>query len=194
MHLVWVQSISKERQCVWKMAQRYLKRSTKAPNNKFFFIDRRLHRILRINRPANLVEAWSFEDHEKVTLLYTDYRQKSVRAFRTKEAATILNVSRKTLDRAWMNGNIHRPVQSYPIGNQNPDNHHPYWWGLWNILEAHEYMLTVPQGRPRKDGLVMPNQRLPTRAEVIARAGNEVVLFSKSDAEHYIPVYSPPEF
>ena len=174
------------------MANRYLKRSSGAPKGSHFFIDRRLYRVLKRNIPANLVEAWSYEDHEKVTLLYTDYRKKSKRAMTTKQAAEILNVSKMTLKRMMSAGHIRLPVQSYPIGDQNPDMHRPRWWGLWNILEAHEYMLTVHQGRPRKDGEVTANQKLPTRAEVIARVDGEIVTFSKDDASTYVPMYRPP--
>lgn len=177
------------------MAERFLKRKQRKSGKAYFFIDKRLHRVLKRNIPANLVEAWSFEDHAVVKFLYTDFQKKCVPAYRTKEVADMLNVSTRTLKRMLAGDNVRLPVKSYPIGNQTASEHNSaYWWGLWNILEAHEYLLTVHYGRPRKDGEITPNQRMPNRAEVIARAERQVVLFSKEDAQTYVPQYRPPQF
>jgi hypothetical protein len=178
------------------MAERYLKRSAQEKPRKFFFINKRLHRILKINRPANLVEAWCYDDGCKVTLLYSEYKTKSQKAVSIKEAAAMLNIHKDTIKNAMYSNSIHRPQHSYPIGSMSKDSVRAttYWFSLENLLETWEYLMTVHQGRPRYDGEIMPNQRLPTRAELIARFQGEVVLFSRSDAEHYVPLYSPPTF
>lgn len=178
------------------MAERYLKRSEKAKPRKFFFINKRLHRILKINRPANLVEAWCYADACKVTILYTEYKTKGEKAVSITEAAKLMNTSKDTIKRAIYSESVHRPQQAYPIGNMNKNSLRAksYYLSLENLLEIWEYQMTVHQGRPRYDGEIMPNQRLPTRAELIARFSDEVVLFSRSDAEHYVPLYSPPKF
>lgn len=175
------------------MAERYLKRKRRRYDRSHFFIDKRLHRVLKRNIPANLVEAWSYEDHAKVTFLYTDYQKKSVVAYRTKEVSDMLNISTRTMKRMMFGGHIRLPSQSYPIFDQ-VSKRQEYWWGLWNILEAHEYLLTVHVGRPRRDGAITPNQKLPTRAELIAKVNQEVVLFSTEDALTYVPQYRPPQF
>lgn len=178
------------------MAERYLKRRNKsvAVNSKYFIINKRLHRILRINRPANLVEAWCFKDEQKVTMLYSEYRMKAEKCLRTKDAAKVLNVSRRTLVSALQSGAIHEPERMKPFGNMSENTKQTHYWTLENILEAHEYMLTVHVGRPRKDGEITPNQRLPTRAEVIARMNNEVVLYTLGDDGVFDPIYEPPKF
>jgi hypothetical protein len=177
------------------MAERYLKRRTStAVKSRYFIINKRLHRILKVNRPANLVEAWSFDEGQKVILLYSEYRAKAQKCLRTKDAANVLNVSRRTLAGVLYSGAIREPARTAPYGNMSPDAKRVHWWSLENILEAHDYMMTIHVGRPRKDGQINPNQKLPTRAEVIARMNDEVVLYTLGSDGIYDPVYEPPKF
>lgn len=159
---------------------------------KYFFIDHRLHRVLKVNSPANLMEAWSFEEECKVTLLYTDYRKLAKKAVTTKVAADVLNVSKRTLTRLIEAGDIKEPKRSHPL--VNPDMAHRYmWWSQEDILDAHTVLLTKHYGRPRKDGGITPNQNLPTRAEVIAKMTDQLVLYAK-DGDRFVPTYLPPQF
>lgn len=175
------------------MAKRFVKtpKPKKVKINKYFFIDRRLYRVLRTNSPANLMEAWSFEDDAPVTMLYTDFRRLAKKAITTKRAADILNISKRTLTRAYMGGHIPVPPQSYSLNGAENMNYH--WWGLEDILVAHDYFMSVHRGRPRNDGAVVPNQHLPTRAEIIARMTDQVILYSK-EGDRFVPTYAPPEF
>lgn len=159
---------------------------------KYFFIDHRLHRVLRVNSPANLMEAWSFEEDCKVTLLYTDYRKLAKKAVTTQVAADVLNVSKRTLTRLIEAGDIKEPARSYPIGNKESPMRYA-WWGLEDILDAHTVLLTKHYGRPRHDGGITPNQNLPTRAEVIAKMTDQMVLYAK-DGDRFVPTYLPPQF
>jgi hypothetical protein len=159
----------------------------------FFFWDKQLHKVIRINRPANLVDAWSFEEGKRVSILYSDFRTKAKPAMRGTEAAAILRMSKRSLYKAWQEGNINAPVKSYPIGNPESDRY-IRWWGEHNIMEAHEYFLTIHFGRPRKDGTINPRQTLPSRAELRARLNNEITFYVQSDEGEFVPVWEPPKF
>lgn len=189
----FTQGSKQDTECVGAMAKRYLKkpRARKARTGKFFFIDHRLYRIIRTNVPANLMEAWSYEDQKSVTMLYSDFRSLSKKAVTTKRAADILGISKKTLQKAYLKGNIDEPPVSNAIGSNSDFNYH--WWGLEHILAAHDYFLSVHQGRPRKDGGIQPNQNLSTRAEIIARMTDQVILYSK-EGDRFVPAYNPPKF
>ena len=178
------------------MARRYDPKTVKNKRltGKFFFLDEKLYRVLRINQPANLLEAWDYEGIQRVNMLYSDYRTNAKRAVTTKVAADIMNVNKRTLVRAYVGGHIKPPVQSYPIGTQHPDGYEVRWWGVHNLLDAHDYFMTVHRGRPRKDGVIVPNQNLPTRAEIIAKMQNETVFYVKGEGDRFIPVYEPPKF
>lgn len=174
-------------------SKRYQKRPRqKNPKlGKYFFIDRRLHKVLRVNAPANLMEAWSFEEDCKVTLLYTDYRKLAKKAITTEKAAQILNVSKRTLTRAIAGGHIKEPKRSHPLKETSTMRY--LWWGLEDILAVHEYLLTKHYGRPRHDGGITPNQNLPTRAEIIAKMTDQMVLYAK-EGDRFVPTYLPPQF
>lgn len=193
---MWLQVLGEQKQCVWKMAKRKRYVSQPKPKRptlgKYFFLDGRLHKILKKNIPANLMEAWSYEDECVVTILYTDYRKSAKMAVRTRAAAEIINVSKRTLIRAYMGGFINTPPRSYSIKGGNR-NWGPRWWAIENIIEAHDYFLSVHRGRPRLDGDNLPNQKIPTRAEIIAKMNNQLVLYAK-DGERYIATYTPPQF
>jgi len=159
----------------------------------FFYWEKRLHKVLRINKPANLVDAWSFSEHKSVSILYSDFRQHAGKAITTVAAARLMNVHKMTLFRAWHNGNIHEPEKSYPLieGSTKPGVH---YWGEHNMLELHDYMMTVHRGRPRNDGMVIPYQNLPTRAELIGLMNNTQPVYIKDEDGKFIPLFKPPTF
>lgn len=178
------------------MAKRYLKEKKKKnlKLGKYFYIDQNLYKVIKTNAPANLMEAWSFKDNSKVTLLYTDYRKLAKKAVRTSEAASILGVSTRTLKRLCQRGDIPEPQCSIRIDWEGAALEGKYyWWSLQDIINAYEFLLTVHVGRPRKDGAIQPNQNLPTRAEIIAKMSDQVILYTK-EGDKYVPAYSPPQF
>jgi hypothetical protein len=170
------------------------KSSTQRRKLTHFFWDKRLHKVLRINRPANLVDAWCYEDHKRVAILLSDFRVKAKKAIQSGEAARLMGCSTRTLLRAVQSGSIHVPQRSYGIGYKTEHFRTKVWWGEHNLLELHEYLMTVHVGRPRLDGRITPSQKLPTRAEIIAKMNNQTTLYVQSDDGIYVPVYDPPKF
>ena len=61
---------------------------------RFFYYDDKLHKVIRINYPANLVEAWCFSERRRVSLLYTDWKRNAGKAITTGEMCELLNISR----------------------------------------------------------------------------------------------------
>lgn len=159
----------------------------------FFFWDKQLHKVLRINRPANLVDAWNFPEKKRVSILYSDFRLHAQRAYTGTEAARLLNMTKRNLYKAWQDGNINAPVKSYPIHNPTSDRY-IRWWGEHNIMEAHDFFMTVHYGRPRHDGIIVPRQTLPTKAEIKAKISNSATLYVQTDEGAFVPLWDPPKF
>jgi hypothetical protein len=90
-------------------------------------------------------------------------------------------------------GAIHEPSRSYPLDKTIPRKGKSFW-GEHNLLEMHDYLMTVHVGRPRKDGLITPSQRYATRAEIIAKMNGSNTLYIQGDDGQFIPVYDPPKF
>jgi hypothetical protein len=162
--------------------------------NKYFFLDKELHKVLTALAPANLLEAWNYPQHKRVTMLYSDYSSLTQRAVKTAEAAKIINVKPLTMYRAIEAGGIRQPCKTYKISNPDAEWNRRYYWGLHNLLELHDYLMTVHVGRPRKDGAIVPNQRITSKAAIIAAMTDEKILYVKGEGNIYVPVYEPPTF
>ena len=168
-------------------------RTGRGGNLKRFYWNKQLHRVLRINRPANLVDAWNFPEHKRVSLLLTDYRLHAKPAFLGSEVAKIFGMTKRSLDRAWQEGNINEPDKDYPLSDPNSDRY-KRWWGEHHIWEAHEYFMNVHIGRPRLDGEITPRQNLPSAAELKAKLGGGPVVYVKDSNGNFQPLWEPPKF
>lgn len=153
----------------------------------YFFWNKRLHRVIKINRPVNLVDAWSYDDNGRVALLYSDFRRKATKAVTTSDAANIMHCSRMTIWRAVDGGHIHPPQYGHILDGR-PQRPRP-WWGEHDLLALHEY-LTNRTGMQRT-----PKQTYASKAEIIAKMSDANILYAK-DAKTgtFVPVYDPPKF
>lgn len=147
--------------------------------------------VLRINRPANLVEAWCFSDRKGVNLLYTDYRNNAKLAVRTGQAGKIMHRSARAMKGYCLNGVIHLPEISYGLdGEFKPGRR---WWGEHNLMELHDYLMTIGYGHPRKDGKITP-YKLPSKAEIRAAFNNSTILYVKGKDGEFVPLFEQPKW
>ena len=157
---------------------------------RHFFWNGQLHKVLHVNRPANLVDAWNYAEDKRVTLLYSDYRIHAKAAVRSGRAAQILNMTKRSLLKSWAEGHI-EPPPIVPLANSD---RYMRLWGEEHIMAAHDYFLSLHRGRPRKDGYVRPSKSLPSKAEVRALLNNTTVFYVKDSDGEFIPVWEPPKF
>ena len=166
------------------MAARQTKRKRRVT---FFFWEGKLHRVLRTSYPQNLVEAWCYKDRCTVALLYTDFRRNAQKALRTHEVYKLLRISRQTLETALTNQEIRDPERAYALdGNFN---YRERWWSEKDVIELHEALLSHHRGRPRADGRITPNKRLPTIGEIKAFFRNETTLYIQTGDGRMVPVF-----
>lgn len=103
-----------------------------------------------------------------------------------------MNITTRSLQRYVDDGAIKHPQTHYPL--ENPNSRRFAFWSEEDLLSLHDYLMTVHYGRPRKDGIVVPNQRLPTKAEIRAKMNNSHTLYIQSDDGTFVPLYEPPKF
>jgi hypothetical protein len=97
-------------------------------------------------------------------------------------------------------GYVHEPDKSYTFDGKFGEAEDPafnrtkytYWWGEHNLLEVHDYMMTIRRGWHRKDGGPTPLQKTPTKAEIHAVFNNSPELYVKGASGDYIPVFRQP--
>lgn len=157
---------------------------------KYFYLEGLLYRHQHINRGEDILIAWCYPRAKRVALTYSFVRDKKEPAFTTKEVALMLNRSAYHIKRAILDGNIERPQETYGIDEKK--NGYKFMWSEKDIVEAHKYFSGVHQGRPRKDGIVIP-KALPTLRELRAMIRQEQVLYVKSGDE-FVPVWKAQDF
>lgn len=168
-------------------------KNRRRPPLKYFYWEGLLYRILRTNKPANLVDAWCYRDHKRVSLLHSDYRMNAKPALTTSQAAKLLNISKRNIQEVLKAQHIRPPQKGYPLENPNARVGY-YYWSEENIMELYDYLMTVHIGRPRNDGVSTPNQRLPTKAAISAKLDQKQTLYIQDDDGTFVPLYEPPKF
>lgn len=157
---------------------------------KYFYLEDRLYRHIRINRGEDVIYAWCYPQQKRVALTYSYVREKKGPAYTTAEVGQMLNRSPRHIKRAIMEGNIECPQTTYGIDEKK--NPYKFMWSEKDILNAHEFFSTQHYGRPRKDGIIVP-LAIPTVRELRAMIRQEQVLFVK-DGEEFVPVWRARDF
>jgi hypothetical protein len=159
-----------------------------ARRRRFFFWNGKIHKVLRINLPANLVEAFRFEDRKIITLLYSDFRQHAGKALRHREAAKLIRLKPDTLNRYIYDGKIPEVQRTYSL-TEGTTRGWTRWWSEQDMLNLHEFLMAQHRGHPRQDGRVTPMQHLPSRAEIIAAFNESQKIFIRTADGTEVPLF-----
>jgi hypothetical protein len=152
---------------------------------KYFYLDQELHRVLRVSRPEDLVVSWNFPQHKRKAYVWSDTRRKMEKAFSLRQVCDMLGRSRVAIELYIRQGKIRTPQRIYTLdGKAKPGK---YFFSEKDVLELHDYILSVHIGRPRRDGRVTP-AKAPSKAELRAMMKHDTVMYIKS-GEEFVPVW-----
>lgn len=141
---------------------------------------------MRVIRAEDLMECWSYPDKKTVAYVWSDARRKMTGAYTLAEVAKMFGRNRVTLELDILNGNIREPQRQYKLdGTWTPGK---YMLSEDDILDLHDYLLTVHRGRPRKDGRITPGP-MPSKAELRAMMKHEVVQGVMGPDGNFIPTW-----
>lgn len=160
------------------------------PNH--FYWNGKLHLLLFTNRPANLVDAWNYSERKRVSILYADYRSNSKPAVQMGVAAKIMNLSARSLREYIAREVIRPPEKSYTLDGEFSAGR--WWWGEHNLMELHDFLLTVHHGHVRRDGRITPSQKLPSKAQIRAAFNNNTILYVKGKSGEFVPLFEQPRW
>ena len=153
---------------------------------RYFYLNQDLHRVLRIVRPEDFVEAWNFREGRVVGYVWSDVRKNMQRAFTLQEVASMIGRHRVQIQNYIINGDIKRPQRIYTLdGDKKPGK---YFMSESDVLALHDYLLTVHVGRPRNDGKITPG-KMPTKAELRAMMKHDVVTGVMRPGGEFIPTW-----
>lgn len=166
-------------------------RSRNRSDLRYFYLNSNLYKILRVNRPQDFVEVWNFTEHRVEGLIWSDVRKRAERAFTLQEVCSMIGRTRVTVELAIVEGKIKAPQRIYTLDlDRKPGK---YLFSEKDVLDVHDYFLTVHVGRPRADGKITPG-KMPTKQELRAMMRHDTVLYVKNDDGEFVPVWKEVEW
>lgn len=133
--------------------------------------------------------AWSYPERKKVAFVYSHIKKSAERAFTLNEVCELVNRHRETITRYIIAGHIKRPAMTYTLdGTYRPSK---YMFREQDVLDLHDYLITVHYGRPRKDGEVRPYPT-PTRTELRAMMKHDVVYYVENNKGEKVKAFKEP--
>jgi len=153
---------------------------------RYFYVNSDLHRVLRIIRPSDLVEAWNYRLGKRVGYVWSTTRKQMETAFTMQQVSTMIGRHRVQIENYILAGDIKTPQRAYTLdGEKKPGK---YLFSESDVLDLHDYLLTVHIGRPRKDGKITPG-KMPTKAELRAMMKHELVTYVKNSENEFTPIW-----
>lgn len=143
----------------------------------YFFLNDKIHKVLRKNRAKDELIAWCYPDKKRVLYSYSQVRKHMEKAYSITEAGKILGRHKVSIERYILAGKIKEPQRIYPISNPESS------WNKFmlrdsDILDLHQFIA--------EDGY---SQTMPSRAELLALLKQNMILYTKSSEGNFIPVW-----
>ena len=143
----------------------------------YFFLNGKVHKVLRLSRAKDEVIAWSYLDNKRVMYSYAQVDKHMERAYGIVEVSKILGRHRVTIEEYILQGKVKQPQKVYPISN--PDSRwSKYMFSESDILDIHQFIIDAGHIRD-----------LPSRSELQAILKHNLILYTKTDDGKFVPVW-----
>ena len=147
----------------------------------YFFLNDKIHKIIRANRSRDELVAWCYPDKKRVLYSYSQVEKHAESAYTVKQVAEILGRHKVTIENYILDGKIREPQKVYPISN--PDS-------TWNkfmlreadVMDLHEFISTAGY-----------SSNLPSKAELRGILKHNLILYTKSSDGKFVPVWKAGE-
>ncbi len=113
------------------------------------------------------------------------------RAFTLQQVCSMIERHRVQVELYILNGKIRTPQRIYSLDDVKKPG--KYFFSESDVLDLHDYLLTVHIGRPRKDGKITPRP-MPTRAELRAVMKHDMITYVKTDDDKFSPIWKEIEW
>lgn len=133
---------------------------------RYFFYEDKLYRTLNIDRPRNILTAWSYDEEKKVQFVYSHIRVHRERAWKTSEVAKMMNRTTQTVWNLMHEGWIEKPPMAWSYKEDGSRYPAQRMWSAKHIYALHDlYIQEEPE--PGKRGRLSYNT--PSRMELVAK-------------------------
>jgi len=157
----------------------------------YFFLEGKLYKMIREIRATDILIAQEMETKNVCHFILSDAKRRMKNAYDTIEVARMLNRTRSVIQGHVLKGAINPPIMIHEKGENLYG--HPFGTRKWSeddVIAMHEHLLTVGAGRPRKDGIMYPGTRLPSRKELIAMLRSTPMFYMRTASGEFVPVWS----
>jgi hypothetical protein len=155
-----------------------VKRNGKSKSLRYFFLNDKIHKVLKSSRSKDEMIAWCYPDKKRVMYSYSQVKKNMETAYTVVEVASMLNKHRVTIQEYILNEKVATPQKIYPIGQPDSENWSQYMFNQKNILDIHQHILDSGHSK-----------EIPSKAEVQALLKNNLVLYTKTEEGKFVPVW-----
>ena len=153
-------------------------RKNKRKKFSYFFLNDKIHKVLKSSRSKDEIIAWCYPDKKRVMYSYSQVKKNMQTAYTVVEVAHMLNKHRVTIQEYILNDKVATPQKIYPIGQPDSENWSQYMFNQKNILDIHEHILDSGHSK-----------EIPSKAELQALLKNNLVLYTKTEDGKFVPVW-----
>jgi len=154
------------------------KRNGKSKNLRYFFLNEKIHKVLRSSRSKDELVAWCYPDRKRVMYSYSQVKKYMENAYTIVEVSSMLNKHRVTIQDYILEGKVMTPAKIYPIGEPDSKSWSKYMFNEKNIFDIHEHILDSGH-----------SGELPSKAELRGLLKNNFILYTKTEEGKFIPVW-----
>jgi hypothetical protein len=158
---------------------------------RYFYLNGKLHRLLRQSRAEDILISWHYELEKRVAYSLSEVKKTMQHAYPISKVVKIIGKHEDTIKKHLYAGNLRYPQRVYSLnGNKTPGK---YYWSEDDIREMHSFFKTIHRGRPRNDGTITVGN-MPSRAEIEALMRQDSILYVKNEDGSFTPVWKQPEW
>ncbi len=143
----------------------------------YFFLNNKLHKVIRLSRARDELVAWCYIDKKRVMYSYFDVQKNMEKAYTIKQVGILLGRHKVTIEEYILQGKISVPQKIYPISNPE-SSWYKFMFSESDILKLHEYILEAGY-----------TKNIPSKAELKALLKNNMILYTKSSEGNFVPVW-----
>jgi hypothetical protein len=143
----------------------------------YFFLNGKVHKVLRLSRAKDEVVAWSYLDKKRVMYSYAQVDKNMERAYTITEVSKILGRHKVTIEEYILQGKVKQPQKVYPISNPE-STWSKYMLSEANILDIHDFIIDAGHIRD-----------LPSRSELQALLKHNLIMYTKTEDGKFVPVW-----
>jgi len=143
----------------------------------YFFLNGKVHKVLRLSRAKDEVVSWSYLDKKRILYSYAQVNKHMEKAYSVIEVGKLLGRHRVTIEEYILQGKIKQPQKIYPISN--PDSTwSKYMLSESDILDIHQFI--IDSGHVKD---------LPSKSELKALLKHNLILYTKTNEGKFVPVW-----